>query len=44
MIHDEIAMPSPVSETAMPAHSNAGEIANAVVIAPKRSTSIPRNT
>jgi len=44
MIHNEVAMPSPVFETAMPTHSNTGEIAIAVVIAPKLSTSIPRNT
>ena len=33
MIPDEVAMPSPVSETAMPTHSNARKIAMAVVIA-----------
>jgi uncharacterized membrane protein YdjX (TVP38/TMEM64 family) len=32
MIHNEVAMPSPVFETAMPTHSNAGKIAIAVVI------------
>ena len=33
MIPDEVAMPSPVSETAMPTHSNARKIAMALVIA-----------
>ena len=33
MIHDEVAMPAPVSETAVPANSSAGKIAIAVVIA-----------
>jgi uncharacterized membrane protein YdjX (TVP38/TMEM64 family) len=33
MIHDEVAMPTPVSETAVPANSSAWKIAIAVVIA-----------
>ena len=33
MIHKEVAMPTPLSETAVPANSSAGKIAIAAVIA-----------
>ena len=33
MIQDEVVMPTPLSETAVPANSSAGEIAIAAVIA-----------